>query len=117
MNIPKQYPGVRSYRRNPRRVIVIAASDTPQATAYDNFWLKQNDMDEESCTYFTYCLVCAIKKTTGNVTNYRLVEMIDDKLESLEKLRKRKGGPTPGFILLNCSNPGKVPFISLNCLY
>jgi hypothetical protein len=92
MNIPKQYPGVRSYRRNPRRVIVIAASDTPQASAYDNFWLKQNDMDEESCTYFTYCLVWAIKKTAGNVTNYRLMEMIDDKLESMEKVRKRKGG-------------------------
>jgi hypothetical protein len=33
-----------------------------------------------------------IKKTVGNETNYCLVEMIDEKLENMEKVRKRRGG-------------------------
>jgi hypothetical protein len=33
-----------------------------------------------------------IKKTVGNETNYCLVEMIDEKLENMEKVGKRRGG-------------------------
>jgi hypothetical protein len=90
--IPKQYRGVPSYRGNRCRIIIITASDTLEGTTYDDCWLKKNEMDELSCTYFTYCLIWVIKKTAGNVTNYRLVEMIDEKLENMEKVRKRRGG-------------------------
>jgi hypothetical protein len=33
-----------------------------------------------------------IKKIADNVTNYLLVEMIDEKLENMEKVGKRRGG-------------------------
>jgi hypothetical protein len=90
MGIPKQYRGVPSCRGN--CIIIITCSDTLEGTTYNDCWLKENEMDELSCTYFTYCLIWVIKKTADNVTNYRLVEMIDEKLENMEKVRKRRGG-------------------------
>jgi hypothetical protein len=69
---------------------VITGSDTTQADAYDDFWFQDDDV---SLTQFMFCLIRVIRQTSGNVTNFELVEKVDCELDSIEKTRKKARGP------------------------
>ncbi|KAK2445274.1 glycine--tRNA ligase, chloroplastic/mitochondrial [Trifolium repens] len=71
-------------------IIDSCCGDTTQADAYDDFWFQDDDV---SLTQFMFCLIRVIRQTSGNVTNFELVEKVDCELDSIEKTRKKARGP------------------------